>query len=116
MPPPPARHLVVLTCMDARIDPLAILGLQVGDAHVLRNAGGLATDDVLRSLTLSQTMLETREIVVIHHTDCASNGGVDIEPQLRDAVATIRSAESIPHRDDVRGLVYDVETGEIAEP
>jgi carbonic anhydrase len=108
MPPPPARRLAVVTCMDARILPTDILDLQAGDAHVLRNAGGLVTDDVLRSLVISQTALNTDSIHVIHHTDCGVRDDAEVEGSVRDAVAAIRGHEALPHRDKVRGFVLDL--------
>ncbi len=135
----PALHLAVLACMDARLDVHALLGLRPGDAHVLRNAGGVATDDVIRSLVISQRLLGTRAVVLIHHTECGmlsfrdeelaarveQETGVrppfgfeaftDLEADLRDAMAQIRSSPFLPHRDQVRGFVYDVHTGRLAE-
>lgn len=138
LPPAPARRVAVLVCMDARIDVLDALGLSVGDAHVVRNAGGVVTDDVIRSLALSQRRFGTREIVLVHHTNCglegldeeefkqelrAETGG---EPawslgSFRDPYASvdesIRRLQSSPfllHRDHIRGFVYDVRTGRLA--
>lgn len=136
---PPTRHLAVLTCMDCRIDVLGALGLQVGEAHVLRNAGGLPTDDMLRSLVISQRKLGTREVAVIHHTSCgmqgldddafraelaAEAGAVppwqvpgfdDLQARVRESVALIRDCPWLPHRDAIRGFVFDIATGRIDE-
>ena len=136
--PQPSRHLVVLTCMDARLDLFRALGLSVGDAHILRNAGGRASDDAIRSLVVSTHLLGTREIVVIHHTNCglegmtdadvASKTGVpgieylafdDVEDSVRDDVAAIRSFGRLPEGTVVWGAVYDVNDGSVrvvAEP
>lgn len=132
----PMRHLVVLCCMDARIDLFRLLGLQVGDAHILRNAGGRATDDMLRSIILSTNALGTREVVVIHHTGCGLGGVTDDEireqvrresghspteieflafddevQSVREDVARIRACEYLPEHMSVWGAVYDVHTG-----
>lgn len=139
LPLPPARQVAVLACMDARLDPARALGLSEGDAHVIRNAGGVASDDAIRSLTISQRLLGTREIVVIHHTDCGMETFSDDElkativtetgqrpafafeafPDARaDVVQTIRRISTspfIPHTDHVRGFVYDVRTGTLEE-
>jgi carbonic anhydrase len=113
----PRRGISVLTCMDPRVDPLAALGLRPGDAHLLRNAGGIVTDDVVESLAISQRMLGTREIVVLHHTGCAGlhertprQGG---EGTVREAVRAIQAARRIPHRDAVRGVMLDTTTGRV---
>ncbi|HTD34617.1 MAG TPA: carbonic anhydrase [Candidatus Elarobacter sp.] len=135
----PARHVTVVTCMDSRIDPFAIFGLKTGEAHILRNAGGLATDDVLRSLVLSQRLLMTREILLMQHTRCGLHGAdeaalrrkivaetreeppyefgafEDIDRSVRETVATVRAHRFLPHRDRVRGFVYDVDTGRVRE-
>lgn len=135
----PSKHLAVLTCMDTRIDPLAGLGLVVGEAHVIRNAGGLVTDDALRSLAISQRALGTTSIAVLHHTRCGMQGFddagfratlaadagraptwdvpgfADPEAQVRASLATLRGCGWLPHRDDVRGFVWDVDSGRIAE-
>ena len=137
--PTPTRHTAVVTCMDARIDLLAALGLSLGEVHVIRNAGGIVTDDVLRSLALSQLKLGTREVLLAHHTGCglsgldddalldeveASSGTrppfrfggfADTDESVRESVARVRSAPYVPHRDRVRGFVYDVATGRLRE-
>ena len=139
LPMPPAKHVTVVACMDARIDPVRILGLAVGDAHVLRNAGGVITEDMIRSLTLSQRLQGTNEIILIHHTDCgmlkfsddelksqiAAETGVrppfalgafpDLEADVRDSIARIKASPFIPNTDQVRGFVYEVETGHLRE-
>jgi carbonic anhydrase len=136
----PARPLAVLTCIDARVDPAAALGLEVGDAHVLRNAGGRATDDAIRSLEISSWLLGTREFLVMHHTDCgmtkftddvlqrmirdATGADVgdraylsfsDIERSVRDDVAVLRDVKTFPEGVAVSGIVYDVRSGRIAD-
>ena len=135
----PAKHLAIVTCMDSRIDVFDLFGLNVGDAHVLRNAGGIITDDTLRSLVLSQRALGTREIVLVHHTDCglqkiredelrdrllAETGAHppyafgafdDVDAAVRRALALIKEHRFLPHRDGVRGFVYEVETGILRE-
>ena len=139
MPPQPRRKLAVLTCMDARLDPARLLGLEEGDAHVIRNAGGLVTDDTLRSLAISQNLLGTEEVVLIKHTDCGmltisdeefadrleSETGSrpewrapalsDLEQGVRDGIDRIRRSPFIPRTDRVRGFVYEVETGRLRE-
>jgi carbonic anhydrase len=135
----PAKHLAIVTCMDSRIDVFDLFGLSVGDAHVIRNAGGIITDDTLRSLVLSQRALGTREIVLVHHTDCglqkiheddlrsqlhAETGELppyafgafdDVDAAVRRAVARVKEHRFLPHRDGTRGFVYDVETGILRE-
>lgn len=135
----PALHVAVVTCMDSRIDVFAALGLESGQAHILRNAGGVITDDVIRSLALSQRKLGTREIVLIHHTDCglakvtddgfraelqddtgmpppfAIESFTDVEASVRGSIARVRNSPFLPHRDRVRGFVYDVDTGRLSE-
>src|SRR5688572_5794886 len=98
----PRRRIAVLTCMDARIDPLAVLGLELGDAHVIRNAGGLVTDDAIRSLSASQKLLGTSEIVVLMHDDCGMDGGPkelggfdDLEAELRNGLARLRESDAL---------------------
>jgi carbonic anhydrase len=136
---PPAKRVAVLACMDARLDPAALLGLSEGDAHVIRNAGGVVTDDEIRSLAISQHLLGTEEIVLIHHTDCgmltfsdeefrrrleaetgttptwAAESFDDVEQDVRRSVARIRSSPFVPRKDSVRGFVYDVRTGRLSE-
>ena len=137
---PPARGVVILTCIDARVDPATMLGLHLGDAHVIRNAGGRATDDAIRSITISSWLLGTREFAVIHHTGCGMTlftsdvlrekirdekgvdvGDVDyltfsdIDQSVRDDVETIRSLDSLPDGVEVSGYVYDVGTGALRE-
>jgi carbonic anhydrase len=138
-PGAPAPKVAVLACMDARLDPARVLGLRDGDAHVIRNAGGVATEDAIRSLVLSQRLLGTEEIVLIHHTDCAmtkfrdeevlsaieQETGTrppfaleafrDVEEDLRESMARIVSSPFIPRTDHVRGFVYDVDTGRLRE-
>jgi carbonic anhydrase len=136
---PPAQHLAVLTCMDARIHPEQALGLEIGDAHMIRNAGGRASDDAIRSLVISTTLLGTDEFAVMHHTDCgmltftnddlrkklADERGVDashvdflpfpdLEQSVRDDVATIKASPLLPDGTEVTGWVYDVKTGKIS--
>ena len=135
----PLKPVAVLTCMDARIDPHRMLGLAEGDAHVIRNAGGIANDDAIRSLVVSQRKLGTREVIVILHTDCgmrtfaedafveeleAETGARpawqttsfnEIEADVRRAVARVRTSPFLAHRDAVRGFVYEVETGRLRE-
>src|SRR5256714_15482034 len=138
LPMPPARHVAVLTCMDARLDPARLLGLEEGDAHVIRNAGGRASDDAIRSLVISGQLLGTNTVVVIHHTDCGmltfSNEDLrtkikqelhvnadqidflpfkDLEQSVRDDVATIKSSPLIPDNVEVSGFVYDVRSGKL---
>lgn len=140
LPMPPARHVAVVTCMDARLHPEKFLGLEVGDAHVIRNAGGRVSDDAIRSLAISERLLGTTEVVVIHHTDCGmmtfqnedltakiqEDLGVDasgrdflpfsdLEQSVRDDVQRIRGSELIPDDIPVTGAIYDVRTGELQE-
>lgn len=138
-PVKPRRQVTVIACMDCRLDLLGALGLQIGDAHILRNAGGIPTDDVLRSLAISQRELGTREVVVIHHTQCGMNGFDDVafratlaaesgqEPtwdvggftdlseDVKRSVQTVRSCAWIPHRDNVRGFIFDVTAAALTE-
>lgn len=135
----PGRHLAVVACMDSRLDLFAALGLHVGDAHVIRNAGGIATDDVLRSLAISQRLLGTREIVLVHHTECGMldlddaafraelraesgqeppwdvPGFTDVTADLRSSMARVRDCAWLPQRDEVRGFVFDVASGHLSE-
>jgi carbonic anhydrase len=135
----PTRHVAIVTCMDSRIDNFRIFGLGSGEAHILRNAGGLVTDDVLRSLVLSQRLLGTREVMLVHHTDCGLDGvdepalraqiaaetghpppyafGAfnDVDEAVRSAILRVREHAFLPHRDRVRGFVYEVETGHLRE-
>ena len=139
LPLPPAKHVAVLACMDARIDVYRVLGLQEGEAHVIRNAGGVVTDDGIRSLAISQRLLGTREIILIHHTDCGmltftdeefrqqlqDETGIkphwscetfaDLETDIRQSIARIQSSPFIPNKSSVRGFVYDVKTGALTE-
>lgn len=138
-PMPPAKNVAVVACMDARIETGQLLGLEEGDAHVIRNAGGVITDDVIRSLAISQRLLGTVEIVLIHHTDCgmltfkddalkaqieedtglrppfAFEAFSDLEEDVRQSIRRIRSSPFIPHKDKIRGFVYDVATGRLSE-
>jgi carbonic anhydrase len=133
----PAEQIAVVTCMDSRIDAFAALGLHLGDAHVLRNAGGVVTDDTIRSLTLSQRALGTRHIILIHHTRCgllavdeddfrqqmleetgmkppwSLEAFTDLEADLRSSVARVRTSPYLPHRDSVYGLILDVDSGQL---
>ncbi len=135
----PKLRLAVVTCMDSRLDLFGALGLDIGDAHLMRNAGGLVTDDVLRSLAISQRKLGTREIVVIHHTNCGMEGFdddsfratltaetgqapswnvpgfYDVQSRVRESLAQVRGCPWLPHRDDVRGFVFDVATAQLIE-
>jgi len=136
---PPGRAVAVVACMDARLNPYGILGLAEGDAHVIRNAGGVVTEDVVRSLAISQRLLGTREIVLIHHTDCGmltfsddqvkaqieADTGIrphfaleafpDAEADVRQSIARLKASPFIPHTDQVRGFVYDVKSGQLNE-
>ena len=136
---PPAKHVAVLACMDARLDVHKILGLQEGDAHVIRNAGGAATDDAIRSLAISQRLLGTKDIVLIHHTDCgmltfqdddikrkietetgirpafAFEAFTDLDDDVKQSIARIKASRFIPDTSRVRGFVYDVHTGRLNE-
>jgi carbonic anhydrase len=136
---PPARGVAVVACMDARLDVHKILGLGEGDAHVIRNAGGVITDDEIRSLAISQRLLGTTEIVLIHHTDCGmltfsddelkqqiqEDVGIkphfsmesfsDLEEDVRQSIARIQASPFVPNKDSVRGFIYEVETGRLRE-
>jgi carbonic anhydrase len=135
----PRRRLAVVACMDARLDVFAALGLEVGDAHVLRNAGGVITDDMIRSLAISQHRLGTRAVMLVHHTDCGmmtlSDDGFraelqrqagmtpafaiesfqDVDADVRQSIQRVRRSPFLPHRDSVRGFVYDVHTHRLRE-
>jgi carbonic anhydrase len=139
LPAPPARRVAVLACMDARLDPARILGLEEGDAHVIRNAGGVVTDDAVRSLAVSQHLLGTEEVMLIHHTRCGmlglsdeefasrlereagerppwrALGFADLEQSVRDSIGRLERSPFLPHRDRIRGFVYDVESGMLHE-
>ena len=139
LPLPPARHVAVVACMDARLDVHKILGLQEGDAHVIRNAGGAVTDDAIRSLAISQRLLGTKEIILIHHTDCgmltftddqvkgtieketgirpafALEAFSDLDQDVKQSIARIKASPFIPHKSNIRGFVYDVRTGKLNE-
>ena len=139
LPIPPAKKIAIVTCMDARLSPSTMLGLDEGDAHVIRNAGGVVTDDEIRSLAISQRLLGTEEVMVIHHTDCGmltfsddefkrqiqNDAGIkppwavesfpDLEEDVRQSVARIRTSPFIPRTDAVRGFVYEVESGRVRE-
>ena len=135
----PSLRLAIVTCMDSRLDVFAALGLGDGQAHILRNAGGVITDDVIRSLAISQRRLGTEEVMLIHHTDCglqlitddgfraelqettgmapsfAIESFTDVEEDVRQSIARVRHSPFLPHRDRVRGLIYDVDTGALRE-
>ena len=139
LPLPPAKKVAVVACMDARLDPARVLGLEEGDAHVIRNAGGVVTDDEIRSLAISQRLLGTEEIILIHHTDCgmltfsddefrrsiqqetgikpewAAEAFGDVDEDVRQSIARIEASPFIPHKDAIRGFVYEVETGKLRE-
>ena len=138
-PMPPGKKTAVVACMDARLHPTKALGLDVGDAHVIRNAGGVVTDDVIRSLLISQLLLGTEEVILIHHTDCgmltftddafkrsvqdetgikppwAAEAFTDLDEDVRQSVARIKASPFIPHKDAIRGFVFDVATGKLNE-
>lgn len=139
LPLPPAKHVAVVACMDARLDVHELLGLDEGDAHVIRNAGGAVTDDAIRSVVISQRLLGTGEIILIHHTDCGmltfkdeevkrqiqADTGIrpsfaleafpDLEADVRQSIARIKASPFIPRKESVRGFVYDVKTGRLRE-
>ena len=139
LPLPPARKIAVLACMDARLNPYGLLGLREGDAHVIRNAGGVVTDDEIRSLAISQRLLGTEEIILIHHTDCGmltftddvvkadieKDTGIrppfalesfsDLDADIRQSIARIKASPFVPRKDRLRGFVYEVETGRLRE-
>jgi carbonic anhydrase len=136
---PPAKGLAVIACMDARLDIYRILGLEEGEAHVIRNAGGVVTDDEIRSLAISQRLLGTTEIILIHHTDCgmltftddefkksieqdtgirpewAAEAFPDLDGDVRQSINRIKASPFVPHKDSIRGFVFDVATGKLNE-
>jgi carbonic anhydrase len=139
LPLPPAKGVAIVACMDARLNPYGLLGLQEGDAHVIRNAGGVITDDEIRSLAISQRLLGTEEVMLIHHTDCgmltfadddfrrqvqddtgikpewAAETFSDLDEDVRQSIARIKASPFVPKKDNVRGFVYEVETGNLRE-
>jgi carbonic anhydrase len=139
LPLPPAKKVAVIACMDARLDVARALGLEEGDAHVIRNAGGVVTDDAIRSIAISQRLLGTEEIILIHHTGCgmltftddafrssieqdtgikpewAAESFTDLEADVRQSIARIKASPFVPHKDTVRGFVYEVESGRLRE-
>src|SRR5262245_36198928 len=139
LPLPPAKKIAIVACMDARLSPYPILGLELGDAHVIRNAGGVITDDEIRSLAISQNLLGTEEIMLIHHTDCGmltfndeefadrleaevgerpewdACAFPDLDQDVRNSIARIKASPFIPHKESIRGFVYDVESGALRE-
>jgi carbonic anhydrase len=139
LPIPPGKGVAVVACMDARLDPASVLGLKEGDAHVIRNAGGVVTDDAIRSLVISQRLLGTKEIILIHHTDCgmltfrddevkdkieadtglrppiALEAFSDLKRDVRQSIKRIETSPFIVHKHSIRGFVYDVETGKLDE-
>ena len=139
LPLPPASHVAVVACMDARLNVYAILGLGDGEAHVIRNAGGVVTDDQIRSLAISQRLLGTREIILIHHTDCgmltfsddafkrsiqdetgikphwSAEAFPNLDEDVRQSIARIKASPFILHKDAIRGFVFDVATGKLSE-
>jgi carbonic anhydrase len=139
LPLPPAKHIAIVACMDARLNVYGALGLNEGEAHVIRNAGGVITEDEIRSLAISQRLLGTTEIVLIHHTDCgmltftddefkkaiqeevgvkppwAAEAFSNVEEDVRQSLARVRNSPFIPKKDSVRGFVFDVATGRLNE-
>ncbi len=139
LPLPPAKHIAIVACMDARLDVYRVLGLQEGEAHVIRNAGGVITDDEIRSLTISQRLLGTKEIVLIHHTDCGmltftddaftqqiqEDTGLkpewapepfdDLDTDVRRSIGRIEASPFIPEKGSIRGFVFDIATGALRE-
>jgi carbonic anhydrase len=139
LPLPPASHVAIVACMDARLNVYGILGLKEGEAHVIRNAGGVVTDDEIRSLAISQRLLGTTEIILIHHTDCgmltftddgfkrsiqdetgikpewAAEAFTDLDEDVRQSAARIKASPFVPHKDSIRGFVFDVATGKLNE-
>ena len=139
LPLPPSRGVAVIACMDAKLDVYQILGLALGEAHVIRNAGGVVTEDEIRSLAISQRLLGTREIILIHHTECgmltftddefkagieqetgikpswAAEAFGDLDDDVRQSIARIKASPFVPHTDAIRGFVFDVTTGKLNE-
>ena len=139
LPMPPGKQLALVACMDARLNVYALLGLHEGEAHVIRNAGGVVSDDVLRSLVISQRLLGTREVILVHHTDCgmltftddavkadieadvglrphfALEAFSDLERDIRQSIARIKASPFVPNKDSIRGFVYDVRSGALQE-
>jgi carbonic anhydrase len=139
LPIPPAKKVAVISCMDARLNVHRILGIEEGDAHVMQNAGGVVTDDEIRSLAISQRLLGTDEVILIHHTECgmltftddqfkesirqetgikpewAAEAFSDLDSDVRQSIARIKASPFIPHKDSIRGFVYDVRTGRLRE-
>jgi carbonic anhydrase len=139
LPIPPGSRVAVVACMDARLSPYGIFGLSEGDAHVIRNAGGAVTDDVIRSLAISQRLLGTEEVILLHHTDCGmltfsgeafagqieQETGIrpsfametfsDLDQDVRQSIARVKASPFVPRKDSVRGFVYDVKSGKLAE-
>ena len=139
LPMPPGKRVAVLACMDARLNPYGLLGLSEGDAHVIRNAGGVVTDDAIRSLVISQVLLGTEEIVLVHHTDCGmltftdddvkariqADTGIkppfaleafgDLDQDVRQSIARIKASPFVPKKTSVRGFIYEVEKGTLRE-
>jgi carbonic anhydrase len=139
LPLPPARKVAVIACMDARLNVYGMLGLAEGDAHVIRNAGGVVTDDEIRSVAISQRLLGTEEIILIHHTDCgmltftddefkaaiekdtgirptwAAEAFPDLDADVRQSIARIKASPFVPNKNSIRGFVYEVETGRLRE-
>jgi len=136
---PPGKQVAVVACMDARFHVSKVLGLDEGDAHIIRNAGGVVTDDAIRSLAISQRLLGTREIILIHHTGCgmltfnddefrrqieddtgirpswAAESFADVDEEMRQNIARVKATPFIPHKESVRGFIYEVETGRLRE-
>lgn len=139
LPMPPGKQVAVVACMDARLNVYGMLGIEEGDAHVIRNAGGVITDDAIRSLVISQKLLGTKEIILIHHTDCGmltftddevkkqieSETGVrppfaleafgDLEADVRQSIKRVKASPFVPNKDSVRGFIFDVKTGKLNE-
>ena len=139
LPLPPAKHIAIVACMDARLNVYGALGIQEGEAHVIRNAGGVVTDDEIRSLAISQRLLGTKEIILIHHTDCgmltftddqfkqtildetgikpewAAESFANLEVDVRQSIARIKSNPFVPLKDNIRGFIFDVATGLLNE-